>query len=105
VCPTQKDQLAQIHAAGSAHHRRRRRRDQHLPAVAGGHDARRPVDRRPEAIPAALVDLPGMQAHTDPQRRTIRPSLRRQRILGVAGRGQRVVRPTESCLEAIAPGG
>jgi 3alpha(or 20beta)-hydroxysteroid dehydrogenase len=33
--------------------------------MAGGHDPRRPVDRRPEVVAVALVDLPSMQAHAD----------------------------------------
>ena len=50
-------------------------RQQHLAAVAGGHDARGAVEGRPEVVALALGGLAGVQAHAHAERPGLAPRL------------------------------
>ena len=54
---------------------------QDLAAVTGRHDPRRPVHRGPEEVPAARLDLAGVDPHPHPDRAPVRPRLREQPVL------------------------
>jgi len=63
-----------------------------LPAVAGGHDSRGPVDAHP--VVAALVGedgLAGVHPHADAEHRTLRPVVRCERT-AVGGRSRGIAR-------------
>ena len=54
---------------------------QDLAAVTGRHDPRRPVHRGPKEVPAARLDLAGVDPHPHPYRAPVRPRLREQPVL------------------------
>ena len=88
-----------------AEHRRGRLRGEHLPAMAGGHDPRRPMDA--DAVIATLVGknrLCGMHPHPNPELPVIGPRVGGKRALPL-GRGRgRVASTREDIEEGVALG-
>jgi len=79
--------------------------EEQLPAMAGGSDACRPVDVQPHIAVAAASSLARVQAHADPDGRSLRPLLLGQRALRGSGCGQGIGRGGEGHEERVAFGG
>ena len=82
--------------------RRGRLRAHHLPAVRDRHQPRRTIHRRAEVVPVALGGLTRVHTDPHPDRRTLRPRLRGQRLLHRDRRRQRITGPTERGVHAVA---
>jgi hypothetical protein len=72
--------------------------------VPGCGDARRPVDIQPDIVLAHHQRRAGMQPHTYPQWRAIRPGITCQCALRVDGRGQCISGAGEGDEEAVTLG-
>ena len=70
------------------------RRQQHLAAMAGGHDARGPVEGRTEVVALALGRLAGVQTHPDAERSGLAPRLAHEVLLCVEAWRRRRRRPS-----------
>ena len=79
-----------------------RLRQKDLSPVPGGHDPRRPVDRRAEEVVAAMLSLTGVHAHPHPQRTGLTPRFRGDAELGSQGGGRGVDCPPEHRHHPIA---
>ena len=73
-----------------------------LAAMPHGADPGRPVDADADVAVARGRRLGGMDGHPDPDRRSLRPALLRQRPLGIDGRADRIARPLERHEERVA---
>jgi hypothetical protein len=92
--------LAQIAKHQAGHELGRHPRDQHLPAVAGGHEPGGAVHRRAEVVAVALVDLAGVDPH--PHADAVHVG---QGRLGRFGRRHRVGGSPERGREPVPAGG
>ena len=84
------------------HERGGRRREQDLPAVPGGADARRAVDVDPDVALLADDGLAGVDAHADAELGPVRPVMARERLLRRDGGRDRVLRAAEAVEERVA---
>ncbi len=95
---TQIDQVAGFAYLGE------RLRCEDLSSVAGGHDPRRPIQRRPEVVTVALVGLPDVEAHANPDDRAA-PGLPSEHPLRCGRSRERIGRGCESDREPVAARG
>jgi hypothetical protein len=77
-------------------------RQEHLAAVAGGHDPRRAIEGRAEVVPLTRGGLAGVQAHADAERPGGAPGLLCEPALGVQAGAQAVDRRVEDGHESVA---
>src|SRR2546429_8841694 len=66
----------------------RRLGEKHLPAVAGGEEARDPIERCTEIVAVAHFDCTRMKRHAHSQLRRFRPRLMNKRALSVERTGK-----------------
>ncbi len=84
--------------------RARRVRDEHLPSVCRGGDARRQMDGQPDVVVPAPDGLTRVQAHPHPHRDPLRPPVRAERPLPRDRRGDGRPGAREHREEGVALG-
>jgi hypothetical protein len=80
----------------------RRRGEQDLTAVPRTADPRGAMYGNPHEALADVGRLPGVNSHSYPRRGPTRPLVRRERTLGLNGRGDRILGPGEGDEEGVA---